>query len=180
MSFLMIVSLAYVTIETIDPEPVEASTAFPCTDSNSRGVIYRMTYEDGGSGTGVRMKIFSYNPDNETYSLIRTYYNLPVHGADNANTADINAFSMDDDGNAYIVVRSNLAGTKLYQISYGSSSSQDASSALTLKHTIESSSNRKVNAAAYGTIGGVEKIYMSNGFTKSAPLSQLMAHRFHM
>ena len=71
MSFLMIVSLAYVTIETIDPEPAVASTAFPCTDDSSRGVIYRMTYEDGGSGTGVQMKIFSYNPDTATYlSLI--------------------------------------------------------------------------------------------------------------
>ena len=51
MSFLMIVSLAYVTIETIDPEPAEASSAFPCTDGQSRGVIYRMVYENGGSGT---------------------------------------------------------------------------------------------------------------------------------
>ena len=45
MSFLMIVSLAYVTIETIDPEPAEASSAFACTDGSSRGVIYRMVYE---------------------------------------------------------------------------------------------------------------------------------------
>ena len=168
LSFLMIFTLAFVTIETIDSEPAVASTAFPCTDDSSRGVIYRMTYEDGGSGTGVQMKIFSYNPDTATYSLIRTYYNLPVAGSDNANSADINAFSMDDDGNAYIVVRSNSAGTKMYQIDYGSSSSQDASSALSLKLTISSGSNVKVNAAAYGTVGGVDKIYMSNGFTKSA------------
>ena len=99
---------------------------------------------------------------------VRTYYNLPVHANDNANDADINAFSMDDDGNAYIVVRSDRVGTKMYQIDYGSSASQDASSALSLKLTISSNSNVKVNAAAYGTVGGVDKIYMSNGFTKSA------------
>ena len=79
MSFLMIVSLAYVTIETVDPEPAEASTAFPCTDDSSRGVIYRMTYEDGPSGAGVQMKIFSYNPDTATYSLIRTYTLSLIH-----------------------------------------------------------------------------------------------------
>ena len=127
-----------------------------------------MTYEDMSGGSGVQMKIFSYNPDTATYSLIRTYYNLPVANSDNASSADINAFSMDDDGNAYIVVRSNSAGTKMYQISYGSSATQDASSALTEKLIISSSSNVKVNAAAYGTVGGVDKIYMSNGFTKSA------------
>ena len=146
----MIVSLAYVTIESVDPEPADASTAFPCTDGSSRGVIYRMTYEDGGTGSGVQMKIFSYNPDTASYTLIRTYYNLPVHSSDTASSADINAFSMDDDGNAYIVVRSNNAGTKMYQIDYGSSASQDASSALSLKLTISSGSNIKVNAAAYG------------------------------
>ena len=112
LSFLMIFTLAFVSIETIDPEPAEATTAFPCTDDSSRGVIYRMTYENGGSGSGVQMKIYSYNPDNASYSLIRTYYNLPVANNDTASTADINAFSMDDDGNAYIVVRSNNAGTK--------------------------------------------------------------------
>ena len=53
----MIVSLAYVTIETIDPEPAEASSAFPCTDGQSRGVIYRMVYENGGSGTGVQLSL---------------------------------------------------------------------------------------------------------------------------
>ena len=70
LSFLMIFTLAFVTIETIDPEPAVASTAFPCTDDSSRGVIYRMTYENGGSGTGVQMKIYSYNPDSASYSLI--------------------------------------------------------------------------------------------------------------
>ena len=40
MSFLMIFTLAFVTIEVADPEPVDASTAFPCTDDSSRGVIY--------------------------------------------------------------------------------------------------------------------------------------------
>ena len=168
----MIVSLAYVTIETIDPEPAEASSAFACTDGSSRGVIYRMVYENdpANRGTGVQMKIYSYNPDTTAYTLIRTYYNLPVANGDTASSADINAFSMDDDGNAYIVVRSNNADTKLYQINYNSNASQDAQSGgLTFKLTI-ASGNRQVNAAAYGRVSGesVDKIYMSNGFTKSA------------
>ncbi len=172
MSFLMIVSLAYVTIETIDPEPAEASSAFACTDGSSRGVIYRMVYENdpANRGTGVQMKIYSYNPDTTAYTLIRTYYNLPVANGDTASSADINAFSMDDNGNAYIVIRSNNADTKLYQINYNSNASQDAQSGgLTFKLTI-ASGNRQVNAAAYGRVSGesVDKIYMSNGFTKSA------------
>ena len=131
-----------------------------------------MVYENdpANRGTGVQMKIYSYNPDTTAYTLIRTYYNLPVANGDTASSADINAFSMDDNGNAYIVIRSNNADTKLYQINYNSNASQDAQSGgLTFKLTI-ASGNRQVNAAAYGRVSGesVDKIYMSNGFTKSA------------
>ena len=43
MSFLMIVSLAYVTIETIDPEPALAAGEF-CVDSDGRTYIYQSTW----------------------------------------------------------------------------------------------------------------------------------------
>ena len=43
MSFLMIVSLAYVTIEKIDPEPALASGEFDCVDSDGRTYIYQST-----------------------------------------------------------------------------------------------------------------------------------------
>ena len=36
MSFLMIVSLAYVTIETIDPEPAYATGEFTCFNNDGR------------------------------------------------------------------------------------------------------------------------------------------------
>ena len=45
MSFLMIVSLAYVTIETVDPEPTFAtSTAWDCLDSNGRPIAFQTEY----------------------------------------------------------------------------------------------------------------------------------------
>ena len=43
MSFLMIVSLAYVTIEKVDPEPALAAGEFDCVDSDGRTYIYQST-----------------------------------------------------------------------------------------------------------------------------------------
>ena len=58
MSFMMIFTLAFVTIEVADPEPANASTAFPCTDDSSRGVIYRRHMRTVGLVL-CSMKIFS-------------------------------------------------------------------------------------------------------------------------
>ena len=65
----MIVSLAYVTIEKIDPEPALAAGEFDCVDSDGRTYIYQSTYSgntltinrgvnnDSGTFTGVSNKI---------------------------------------------------------------------------------------------------------------------------
>ena len=47
MSFLMIVSLAYVTIEKIDPEPAFAAGEFDCVDSDGRTYLYQSTWSSG-------------------------------------------------------------------------------------------------------------------------------------
>ena len=46
MSFLMIVSLAYVTIETVDPEPALAAS-WDCLDSNGRPIAFQTEYSGG-------------------------------------------------------------------------------------------------------------------------------------
>ena len=48
MSFLMIVSLAYVTIETVDPEPALATGEFDCVDSKGRAYVYQSTWSRSG------------------------------------------------------------------------------------------------------------------------------------
>ena len=49
MSFLMIVSLAYVTIETIDPEPAEASGAFDCLSPNGKAYYFQSTWNSSSN-----------------------------------------------------------------------------------------------------------------------------------
>ena len=44
LSFLMIFTLAFVTIETINPEPAFASGEFSCIDSDGRTYIYQSTW----------------------------------------------------------------------------------------------------------------------------------------
>ena len=43
MTFLMIVSLAYVTIEKIDPESALATGNFDCVTSEGRAYLYQST-----------------------------------------------------------------------------------------------------------------------------------------
>ncbi|WP_348653181.1 hypothetical protein, partial [uncultured Sulfurimonas sp.] len=40
LSFLMLVSISYTVIETVDPEPAFASGEFNCVDSDGRTYIY--------------------------------------------------------------------------------------------------------------------------------------------
>ena len=47
MSFIMVLSLAYVTIETIDPEPALASGEFSCTNSDGAGYVFQSTWASG-------------------------------------------------------------------------------------------------------------------------------------
>ena len=44
LSFLMLVSIAYTFIETLDPEPAFASGEFDCVDSDGRTYLYQSTW----------------------------------------------------------------------------------------------------------------------------------------
>ena len=46
ISFMMIVTLAFVTIETIDPEPA-AAASWDCLDSSGRPIAFQTKYDNG-------------------------------------------------------------------------------------------------------------------------------------
>ena len=92
MSFLMIVSLAYVTIEKVDPEPAFAAGEFDCVDSDGRTYIYQSTWTSSGDTLTINRGI---NNDSGTFSssVIETF-----NSWDHNNIDEVNALSIQTDG----------------------------------------------------------------------------------
>ena len=114
ISFLMIFTLAFVTIETIDPEPALASGEFDCIDSNGRAYVYQSTWAgntltinrgiNDNSGTFVRE--FSY----ETFSSWSS--------TSNNNISEVNSLAITTDGEMFALLKQNNSGIKFYKLNY--------------------------------------------------------------
>ena len=103
MSFLMIVSLAYVTIETVDPEPTFAtSTAWDCLDANGRPIAFQTEYDSGN------LIVHRYN-----FSTGSSLSQTTIGGGNFNGSGEINATFMDLDGNLYVQRK-----TSRYRIEY--------------------------------------------------------------
>ena len=72
LSFLMLLSISYTFIDTVDPEPAFASGEFNCVDSYGRTYLYQSTWS---SGTLTITR--GVNNDNGTFSTttIETFSN---------------------------------------------------------------------------------------------------------
>ena len=91
MSFLMIVSLAYVTIETIDPEPAEASGAFSCYNSDGKAYYFQSTW------SGSTLKIIRAESGTDGDASDSSNY-IQYTGWAHGNIAEVNSLSMTSDG----------------------------------------------------------------------------------
>ena len=114
MSFLMIVSLAYVTIEKIDPEPALAAGEFDCVDSDGRTYIYQSTWS---SGTLTITR--GVNNDSGTFSTttIETFSSWDL-----GNIEEVNSLSITTDGEMYAILkRTNTSQVYLYKLNYNAS-----------------------------------------------------------
>ena len=108
LSFLMIFTLAFVTIETIDPEPAFASGEFDCVDSDGRTYIYQSTW---ASGTLTITR--GVNDDNGTFSTttIEEFGNWS-----HSNIEEVNALSITTDGEMFAVLKKSNGNAYLYKL----------------------------------------------------------------
>ena len=114
MSFLMIVSLAYVTIEKIDPEPAFASGEFNCVDSDGRTYVYQSTWS---SGTLTINRGINDDSGNFTTSVIETFSSWDL-----GNIEEVNSLSITTDGEMYAILkRTNTSQVYLYKLNYNAS-----------------------------------------------------------
>ena len=110
----MIVSLAYVTIETVDPEPALATGEFDCVDSKGRAYVYQSTWSgntltinrgiNNDSGTFVRE--FSY----DTFSSWSS--------TSNSNISEVNSLAITTDGEMFALLKQNNSAVKFYKLNY--------------------------------------------------------------
>ena len=105
MSFLMIVSLTYVTIEVADPEPALAAS-WDCLDASGRPIAFQTKYDSGN------LNVIQYNftTNSETTTTFTSGF---------AGTGEINAAFMDLDGNLYVQRKhsnNNGVNSRLYLV----------------------------------------------------------------
>ena len=105
ISFMMIVTLAFVTIETIDPEPA-AAASWDCLDSSGRPFGFQTKY-DSGDLLVIR---YNFSTNQETTTTFSSGF---------SGSGEINASFMDLDGNLYVqrkTSNSNGVSSRLYLV----------------------------------------------------------------
>ena len=114
VAFMMIFTLVFVTIETINPEPAFASGEFDCVDSDGRTYLYQSTWS---SGTLTITR--GVNNDSGTFSTttIETFSSWDL-----GNIEEVNSLSITTDGEMYAILkRTNTSQVYLYKLNYNAS-----------------------------------------------------------
>ena len=105
----MIVSLAYVTIETVDPEPALATGEFDCVDSKGRAYVYQSTWS--GNTLTINRGI---NDDSGTFVRDFSYDTFSSWSStSNGNISEVNSLAITTDGEMFALLKQNNSGIKL-------------------------------------------------------------------
>ena len=116
MSFLLIFSLAFVTIETIDPEPVLASGEFSCATSAGAGYVFQSTWSSG--------TLSILRGSNDTSSTFTTSTIETFSSWSHSNIDEVNSLSITKDGDMYAILkRTNTSQVYFYKLNYNASGS---------------------------------------------------------
>ncbi len=114
LSFIMLVSIAYTFIETVDPEPAFASGEFNCVDSDGRTYIYQSTWS---SGTLTINRGVNNDAGSFSTSVIETFSSWDL-----GNIDEVNSLSITSDGEMFAILkRTNTTQAYLYKLNYNAS-----------------------------------------------------------
>ena len=160
MSFLLIFSLAFVTIETIDPEPVLASGEFSCATSAGAGYVFQSTWSSG--------TLSILRGSNDTSSTFTTSTIETFSSWSHSNIDEVNSLSITKDGDMYAILkRTNTSQVYFYKLNYNASGSGTTTHISSVTSDLGTGDN---NAATYYETesGGTtyKYIFTSKGFFK--------------
>ena len=169
MSFLMIFTLAFVTIEVADPEPAFANSQLSCFNSDGNPLGYQTKYNSSSD------KVEVYGWDSNSGNLVSSspstpsgatfeYQNLPGSSSNEWNNS-----MMDNLGNLWMIRKDGSKNRSLYYMDATDADSDniaDNNPAL-----IDSWGSADNNAASYFEYNGTGYLLSGNGFLKgSSPL----------
>ena len=158
MAFMLIFSLAFVTIETIDPEPVLASGEFTCATSAGAGYVFQSTWS---SGTLSILRGSNDSSSTFTTSTIETFSSWSHNKIE-----EVNSLSITKDGDMYAILkRTNTSQVYFYKLNYNASGSGTTTHISSVTNNLGTGDN---NAATYYETesGGTtyKYIFTSKGF----------------
>ena len=162
-SWVLLFSMLFSLVSILPEEPAYAST-FACTDSDGRAYLFQATQTSNTSDT---LKIYRSNVtgssgDGNTGTLVASF---DFSGA-TGSTDQINGFTMDEDGNAYIFYKNSSNNRWLYKLNMPGSLGAEG----TISNLGQMSTTGDVNSATYiqvdsGANAG-NYIVFSKGFGK--------------
>ena len=118
LSFLMLVSIAYTFIETVDPEPSFASGEFDCVDSDGRTYVYQSTW--AGNTLTINRGV---NDDSGTFVKNNGFQTFDSWSStSNSNISEVNSLAITTDGEMFALLKeSSGSNVKFYKLNYNGS-----------------------------------------------------------
>ena len=149
LSFLMIFTLAFATIETVDSEPAfaDASKAFDCKASNGDLYGYQTAKNDNS------INITQFNVETGTTFPVKSFTKLGNTRVKNFD--NIAASAMDDQGHLFVFARKDNKVTPYYLAS-------DSTQGVKVGKSLDA--NSVIDAATYFEYGGNKYMVAANGF----------------
>ena len=170
LSFLMIFTLAFVTIETIDPEPVLATNDFACFTSGGKAYAYQSVW----NGSEDRLELYRWEAGtgqsqgaNGNTTLVATYEadsnnNFGYLSGSPNNISEVNSLMMDRDGTAFALLKQTDGD--LFAFKLNAPSTEGGEGTTTYINSLTDGDN---NAGTYYEKNGYRYLISSNGFTES-------------
>ena len=158
MAFMLIFSIAFATIETIDPEPVLASGEFSCSNSDGAGYVFQSTWSNGTLSI-----LRGSNNSSSTFSTstIETFSSWSHNKID-----EVNSLSITKDGDMYAILkRTNTSQVYFYKLNYNASGSGTATHISSVTNNLGTGDNNAATYYEYESGGTTYKyIFTSKGF----------------
>ena len=158
MAFMLIFSIAFATIETIDPEPVLASGEFSCSNSDGAGYVFQSTWSNG---TLSILRGSNNSSSSFSTSTIESFSSWS-HGS----IEEVNSLSITKDGDMYAILkRTNTSQVYFYKLNYNASGSGTTTHISSVTSSLGTGDNNAATYYEYESGGTTYKyIFTSKGF----------------
>jgi hypothetical protein len=172
LSFLMIFTVAFATIETVDSEPAFAnsSKAFACKSSS--GDLYGYQTQQSANA----LNIFRFNVETAKTDAVKSYTRLGSTAV--KNFKDIKGSAMDDQGHMFALAKTNRNQLQLHYLPSNSNTGTQVGGSISVSGIYDAATyfeynNQKYIVSSKGFFGGAKgwRLPNSYNYTSYAPIT---------